>query len=227
MRVFASVAMLLLLSGWPIHSQPASKPATGTVRGQVVDADGNPVAGIDVRVGPVEEIQFRRPVVATTDEEGRFSFDIKPGRYGLNAYDETRGYLNTYLAINSFGHERSYVVIDVAEDKTLDDILVETTPIAARLEILVLDDQTGDPLSGAGLRVEVFETPEIFLDQTAGRVDGMPVECSIPAELDLRLTANARGHADQVLELDGSPRVRFRQGESRTIEVKLKRTADQ
>lgn len=138
---------------------PAPRP-TGSIKGQVVDEDGRPVANVGLWVNA----RGSRGASAVTDEAGNFGFEgLAPGVYDFNI--DTRGYTVTRDAATGRSSLSGHRVGDFVTVR-----LARGGVITGRVT-----DASGDPVVAApvrayrvrepdGQRVPVFNAREILTD---------------------------------------------------------------
>jgi hypothetical protein len=144
----------LAAAGIQAAPQRQSPAETGTISGVVRRADTNtPVAGVKVHLDRANvEFDFdtlnlgAKPVVAKSEEDGRFSFkEIPPGKYYIRIEDPP-GFLRADKEVDFSG-----LPVTIVPDQRLDDIVFRILPrgnISGR--ILGVD---GRPLAGATVEV--------------------------------------------------------------------------
>src|SRR5690606_21345841 len=81
-RLALVVLVGLLLAGLAARSeaQDAAAPAEKLVAGQVVDEEGNPVAGAKLSLKVTQEDQTSYDATLSSDAEGRFSYPLTEGQ---------------------------------------------------------------------------------------------------------------------------------------------------
>ena len=118
------------------------------LRGQVVDADGRPIAGAWVSSSSVDSDSAEPAATGTHSEaEGRFALWVRPGRQNLSA--DAAGFSATMTQVDTTSAPGRLVM----------------TP-AAELHGAVVDAVTGAPL--AGVRVQAIVEEEMMAAATAG-----------------------------------------------------------
>jgi Carboxypeptidase regulatory-like domain len=92
MRIRAIFGALFLIGIWCVTVRavdapatgPTSAPTTGTVVGNVLNAEGNLASDCIVTLQQSAE-KMREPIQTTTDDKGAFKFeDVPEGEYNLN-----------------------------------------------------------------------------------------------------------------------------------------------
>jgi protocatechuate 3,4-dioxygenase beta subunit len=130
----------------PRASDPA---ATGSIRGQVMSADGRPLSGAGVALRVISASPpLRPPRFTTADEDGRYEFtDLAGGQYIVSAGKS--GYLSV-----EFGHPRGSprgepIVVGHGSLRERVDLSLSRAPaITGRIT-----DEDGDPVDGAVVRL--------------------------------------------------------------------------
>lgn len=157
-----------------LHAAEPSTHVTGVVR----DADGDPVEGVALTLGPASDV---------TDASGAYSLGVEPGSYtlagGMSAGGNALGLPEEWSFSGSLG---------VMADRTLDIRL----PVVSQLTVRVLDGDHGDaPIENADVALPSFDVTEGF-DLGAG--SDFNVRGSSPAG-----STDAAGEA-HALEFDGT-----------------------
>jgi hypothetical protein len=200
------------------ETQPDSSPAFGAVEGRVVDADGHPVVGATVEVGPVDQ-----PVVpgtlprTTTDQQGNFFLDgVPPGTHMIYASKETEGYPSPYLAFFGVGNTATPKVT-VENKQVTEKVEVRLGPKAASLGGEIKDADTHQPVDSAEIILSREDNPENYFSFGPSQ-DGKFQRLIPPAPL--RMKVSAPGYEDWYYGKDGS------KGESGVIKVEPNTSKD-
>lgn len=118
-------------AAWRVQLKPG-----GVVRGQVVDQDGKPVAGIGVRVS--EDSCYTRCV--RTGEDGRYEIrDVDPGRTASLSVEDPR------ISISPTKH----VEFPRGSTETVADLVVDLAGKTLRTVSGQITDESGAPVAGA------------------------------------------------------------------------------
>ena len=138
-------------------------PATGTIRGIVLDGGHRPLAS--ARVYGLPEKNMLQQIAATADDAGRFVLsNIPPGAIYLSAFKEDEGYPYNFFSFYRMPGE-SLPKVDVKVGETVSDVVIQIGARAAHLEIHITDED-GVPLEhGAEL---VFTRPDLPGDYRRG-----------------------------------------------------------
>lgn len=152
-----------------LHAAEPSTHVTGVVR----DADGNPVPGVALTLGPAG---------AVTDAAGAYSLGVEPGTYGFHGSMSEGG---TALGLPDSWYLNG--TLSVTADRTFDI----TLPQAVTLTTRVLDAADGDaPLEGT-----LVDLPSLDLrDREIGGESGFTIGSSAPQG-----TTDADGEAHALL----------------------------
>ncbi|MDR7360642.1 carboxypeptidase-like regulatory domain-containing protein [Nocardioides marmoribigeumensis] len=144
-----------------------SKP---TVSGRVVDALGDPVAGVSVSVDPIGTSTDSG--TATTASDGGYVVPVEPGTYQVTL--QKTGWAGT-----RYGGPESPTTVTVADaGSTLDDVVLASTPFALSGSVTTAD---GPP---SGVVVDVFpqgstDPADLVDSQTVGSQGGYTVSLPV------------------------------------------------
>lgn len=134
-------------------SPAASQPEKVTIRGRVVGPKGEPVADARILFGELDgRDSLVNQVKAPTDNQGRYECPVKSGRYLIAIAELPNAYTPSHER-----HERR----EVRTDTDWPDFAVR----AARGVDLVVVDEAGKPVRGAGVRVATV-APQFFDSKT-------------------------------------------------------------
>lgn len=144
----ATTLVLLLTSALSRSQTPA---LVGTIRGTVVNEDGNPIAGAKVSAIPVDVPLngFQREV--PSDGAGRFTLvNLQRGRYRVFTRKEADGYADTSWAIHDNG---KVPIVEISATAPTVDVEVRIGPKAATLTGTITDAVTGRPVVDPRIRI--------------------------------------------------------------------------
>lgn len=119
----------------PIAAEAAE---TGDIRGNVVDQDGNPLAGVEIVITATDAVRKRR---ATTNDEGLFRVsDLAPGDYELVPYYNGAAMLQVDLSIGVNRTTRVPITLDLSRDDAVFEVVdlapaIDTTTSAVSTRI--------------------------------------------------------------------------------------------
>ncbi|MCA9261694.1 MAG: carboxypeptidase regulatory-like domain-containing protein, partial [Planctomycetales bacterium] len=150
---------------------PLLMPAAIAVVGRVVDEQGSPVSGAEVRIGPYRTIELPDVGVQTTDEEGRFQFqdvaaapEEKPQRAGdwllLPADGQAVSTVPDSQPVNPSTSPDRLVVSVAHPDFAVTQVMAPEPPLTLEVTLSppgqivgqVLDHATRAPVAGALVR---------------------------------------------------------------------------
>jgi hypothetical protein len=160
-----------------------------SIRGRVLDADGQPVAGATVFALPIQGVQ---PGMARTNDKGHFSVAVAPGKYRLHARPQKAGApLTFYPDVTDVASAEPILVGEGAEVGGYD---IRLRASARRSLRGVVRDAGGRPMPGA----EVFlSTLSVLIEQISkvqsdatGAFEFTPVP---PGQWQLSATARPEG----------------------------------
>jgi len=195
----------------------------GGAAGTVVDERGKPVASATVFLAGVIG---REAPYAITDGEGKFLLKGLPGRWKLLAYKEADDYpRNFFVFFSSPGED--FPVIDIVQEKTVQNVVVRLGQKAGHLKLRVADD------SGKSVTASVtFNRPDLtssrpdvkgYGDYSTSVTDAV----AVPA-VPLRVTVEADGY--EPWHYGGSDwqtkkgLIRIKSGKTIVLGVRLRRT---
>lgn len=146
------IALLLALVASFGQIQVLRPQAQGTaaITGRVLDTDGRPVVGADVRAVPLDRGAFNR--VVQTDPDGHYELsDLRAGRYRVSA--SKTGFLTI-----EYRQPRPFepgAIIELRDGQRVEEIDIALARHAAIVGHVF--DETGDPVEGASVRVSQIE----------------------------------------------------------------------
>jgi hypothetical protein len=217
---FSSAALDLLItaemhrpalrpSGLRAVSSPAtptgeSGPVFGAVEGQVVDADGRPLAGATVEVRPADQTVVSGALpVAYTDDDGKFFLDgIAPGTHLIYASKEDENYPSTFLAF-FVADQASIPKVTVYDRQVTEGTLVRLGPKAARLVGRVIDFRTRQPVEEAEIVLYREDNPDNHFSFGLN-MDGGRFQRLIPP-IGFRMKVSSPGYDDWFYGQDETP----------------------
>ncbi|MBZ5625152.1 MAG: carboxypeptidase regulatory-like domain-containing protein [Acidobacteriia bacterium] len=130
-----------------------------TIRGRLLDADGNPVVGSTVFALPINGVRLG---TAKTNDKGHFSVSVAPGRYRLQARPEKGGGPRTFYP--DVTDAASAETILVGEGADLGGYDIRLRAPAQRILRGVLRDKVGKPVPDVEV---VLSTPAVLIEQVA------------------------------------------------------------
>lgn len=137
-----------------IEVTPAS-----TIRGRVLDADGELAAGVTVSAFPIGSVQFG---MGRTNDKGQFAIPVRAGRYRLQARSAKDRSLRTYYPDTTDAATAEVVVVAEGTDAGGYDIRFPAlTPRKIRG---VLRDNAGEPVLSAEV---VLSTTALMIEQVS------------------------------------------------------------
>lgn len=142
--------------------QQNNSSGLGSVRGQVIDADGVAVAGAEVSAESTEGTGGTL-TVTKTDERGKFLLDGVPQGTNLiiaskpdDFYPDVRF---AFFAVDSTGFPR----VEVLPGQVTEGVTVRLTQKGARLTGAVLDSQTRQPVTSSRIRLTRRDDPRLYV----------------------------------------------------------------
>lgn len=161
------------LSGWGRRADPRSVPtvdsevvptaaresanlspgATGVITGTVTNANGNPVAGIEVAAGDYDSMLGCGGAGhwTSTDANGTYHLDVNPGTYLVSVYSHGQPghYIpEVYLNVNTWSEIGTATPVTVTDGQTVTNVDF-SLPFGFTVSGRLVDDQ-GQPVLSAG-----------------------------------------------------------------------------
>ena len=147
----ASVGTLYAMNKVQDDHQNSSQD--GSIEGQVIDSQGQPVAGARVFFEKSDFLTGPLPS-ATTDKQGVFSIhELPPGLYRVFVEKEKDGYASTGLPFHDLG-SIAIPQVAVLAQQTTSNILVKLGPKAATLAGEIVDATTGRPVENTQIALQ-------------------------------------------------------------------------
>lgn len=145
-----------------VRSQCCNQEAvrnSGAIAGQVLNAEGQPEAGIRVQAANAAFAPRGSLPVAVTDEEGKFRIEgLAPGTYNLYTENEELGYPFSMYAFTNLD-PWNIPQATVYEGQTTSDVVIQLGPRAAILIIRIMDSLTGTRLRNAHITLRRLDNP--------------------------------------------------------------------
>ncbi len=146
----SSLALFFALSLAAVPAYPQDNALLGTIRGTVVNEEGQPVAGVFLWATEIDRPSgAERRVVS--DAAGRFTLiNLRMARYRVFALKEEDGYPDTSSAIYDNG---KIPIVELSASERLVDVRVTIGPKAAVLMGSITDASTGKPIFNPRIRI--------------------------------------------------------------------------
>jgi len=199
------VLALLLVSGVTIKSLLSSQASPdkkmirlqpGSIDGQVLDSQGNPVARAKLHVLRVGGNPNGRVIFHWSRDDGRFSIDgLEPGVYDVFVSKEGEDYPDTQMFFYSTKESKPLQAV-ISEEQPSIQLTVPLGPKAGRITGRVVDAATGSPIDEAVLTFRRSENDKMFLRTSLNKID-FPggFDFLLPAA-PLTIKATAAGYED-------------------------------
>ena len=140
---------------------------SGSVEGNVIDAQGKPVAQAIVSPEPIPKPLRVLVSLVRMNQQGRLLLiGLRPGRYAVCAMKEEEGYPRPTTRFSAVGLPAPPAV-DVEAGRTA-RVEVRVGPPRGMLRIRTRDVQTGRPPSGVGLKFILEDDPEVWMSTGPG-----------------------------------------------------------
>lgn len=184
-RLAAAAALLLAAAA----RGPAQQPQSAShIRGRVLSAQGESVAGVRVCARPLSPLRGRLPC-ELSDPAGNFSIPVTPNEtYFLTAGKEADGYPDTGSPFYRVPFVNLPEII-VVEGQAPPEVTFHLGYQAARVGGRVTDADTGQPVAGARVRLCRLETPRYCFSFDLRAPDGRYSVLAPPAPLALEVSA--------------------------------------
>ena len=158
-RLFLSIVMALLCCGYSPSTyhqdtEQSIPHGCGVITGRVIDTQGNPVAGVEVRAMITDHVPRGRLFSSITDSDGKFSIPcVEPGKNGVYTSKEDDGYPDNLLTPFRNAAMRpkldEHPIVDVVDQKITAGVEIRLGPPAGRLTVQVTDANTSAPIENA------------------------------------------------------------------------------
>lgn len=131
------------------------------IEGRVIDVEGQPIAGAKV-FAERDNAQSTLVVSSITNKEGDFRIDVRePGTYLVYGSKERDGYPLTLSGFHREGDAHNPTVT-VAQGETVRGVVVKFGPKAAKIEGIIADAVTNQPVSKATITLRRLDNPEVY-----------------------------------------------------------------
>jgi hypothetical protein len=174
-----------------VSAQPAKKPQF-EIKGQVIDVEGRPVAGVTVFAYP-DALRGRLPT-SYSDGLGKFTIVVhQTGPYLISAAKQGDGYPNT---INPFYNPsgESLAQLLVEENRAPQFVTILLGPRAGKISGEVIDAETNRPVEELGVRLCRAASPKYCLRRLAKYPSGQ-FQFLVPSAL-FTIQISAVGYKD-------------------------------
>jgi hypothetical protein len=141
--------------------RPRSERQSGWgIEGRVINADGDPVAGVKV-FAESDSANSSRVATGFTDEGGNFKIEVEgPGVYTVYGSKESDGYP---LTISGFHQEGVGQIpkVTLAQNQVMRDVVVQLGRKAGHVEGVISDAATRRPIRKATITLRRADNPEL------------------------------------------------------------------
>ena len=193
---------------------------TVTVQGHVFKADGTPLSGARVVVFPLEMGYSGVLPAATTDDKGAYKLSSQPyGKTRLIAIKFDEGYPDTTYAIYAPMEERNTEVM-LRPGVVLTGVDIKLPPPDGRLQLTIVDANTGQSLQRCRIHLEREEEPRVREDrdcESSGLLIALP-------HRQIKIVVSSGGHQSTTVvdPITTMPFVDLQANENRKIRVEMK-----
>jgi hypothetical protein len=178
-----------------LSSQSENVAQFGAIEGQVLDAQGRPLAGAKVDGFPLQGQRDAGVLPTTfTDQNGKFFLDgVMPGTHLISASKEEEGYPSTFFAFFVVDPKATSEVT-VYNQQVTEGVLLRLGPKAAKLVGQIVDAQTGRPVNDAEMVLSRVDNPNHRYSIGPNRGEGR-FERLVPP-VAFKLKVSARGYEE-------------------------------
>jgi hypothetical protein len=191
---------------------------SGSIRGMVLDENGQPLVGAEVSATKDEFQAHRVGRFFNTDSDGHFEVkDLPLGIYVVLARKEDEGYPETRLAFYS-NLEVSRATLTAAQPDAY--VTLRMSPKAGWLELSVVDQATGTKLQSATVTLRRVANPNLYISTSATNK-----RTAVPSQVDVSVEIAAPGYREWTeSSRGGAPYIiRLSPGETSKLSVSLTR----
>lgn len=213
-HLLAAAALLLAAAGRGPAQEPA---ATHHIKGQVLSAQGSPVAEARVCARPLSPLRGRLPC-EFSDAAGNFSIPVPPNEtYFITAGKEADGYPDSGSPFYRVPFVNLPEVI-VSDGQAPPEVTFHLGYPAARIHGHITDAETGQAVADTRVRLCRLETPRYCFTLDPRAPDGRYRVLAPPAPLTL--SVSAPGYEDWA----GEGPLRLAPGSEREVNVALRKS---
>lgn len=147
---------------WSVSAGAQGRESWATVKGRVIDSEGQPVANSRISIFPMDTATSGPPPPsATTDYDGRYSVSLPPyqGRTRLCAVKESAGYPDTQGLVFTSGND-NMPIVELVPNGIFENVDIRLGPPGGILKGTVVDAETGRPLWQARITLRRTDRPE-------------------------------------------------------------------
>jgi len=204
-----------------IRAQPQAVGA-GIIQGVVVSLPGTPIPSALVRAENMENMKDR--VIVAADKDGRFTLNVHPGKWYVNAYKEDAGYPDCSIWFSGAVSEKTWRVVDVQSGQSV-SVTIELGPKFATLELLIHEDK--DTPTGGGLLFtwQGAGTEERRTTRTGHDISGFK-RYLIPPDKPFKFSIRKEGYETWYSKIEnGEEWMQLKSGEVFRMTAKLKKAS--
>jgi Carboxypeptidase regulatory-like domain len=219
----------LQILAMPLHMNrrvaPRVAPQFGGIEGTVVDGNGQPISGAEVRAEKSGSLVGKIPR-ALTDKLGKFTFkELPPGTYELSANKDDDGYPIPDSAFH-YGRAVAKAKVTVYESQVTRDVIVKIGIKMGVLVLQVLNATTKEPIKNSKVTLRRADNPEY--KYITGPYDAEGASKKIPAPSSpFTVEVSAPGYKIWRYRKEGSLKqgdsLQVAQGETKELTVLLSR----
>lgn len=164
---------------------------SGTIEGQVLNLEGQPVSRATVYVDK-DNSERGSVFTARTDKNGLFTLTgIPPGTYTVYGGKKSDGYPESLAAI--YMHAVRYTKVNVNADQVVRGIVLTLGPKLGLLSGMVENLSTKQPVTDVTIRLRLIDNPAYFLETGVDKKGSFKV---IAPDTPFMIEVAASGYAD-------------------------------
>ncbi len=183
----ARLLLLTVLVSAVARPQSTATTQLGSIKGEVVDATGSPIAGAKVFDEPMEAVRIGKEHFATSDESGRFLLnDVPVGKTMVIATKIEDGYPDARFAV--FAGNEILPVVQVKPDQVTSGVVVKLLAKGGTLIGKVTDARTKVAIPDARITLSRLDHPTWLIEINVEKdgsfrlvIPAMPMHFSVKA----------------------------------------------
>jgi Carboxypeptidase regulatory-like domain len=143
-------------------------PQVGSIKGEVVDAKGAPIAGANVFDEPVDSVRIGKEHFVTSNEKGQFLLGHVPvGKTMVIATKVEEGYPDARFAV--FSQNETLPIVEVKPGQVASGVVVRLMSKGGTLLGKVISSSSNLAVPDARVNLSRLDHPEWFIETDVGR----------------------------------------------------------